>query len=86
MARAVRGRVPFSHLLYQETVFQLPWCDFACRYSNPPLHGALLVATILHDADLKEQWYKVGTIYRLNRGIAEQDHRSTRAVHKIQIL
>lgn len=32
---------------------------FGCRYSNPPLHGALLVSTILHDADLKEQWYKV---------------------------
>lgn len=28
-------------------------------YSNPPLHGALLVAKILHDPDLKQQWYKV---------------------------
>eukprot|EP00775_Hariotina_reticulata_P010765 gene10765-10921_t len=27
-------------------------------YSNPPLHGALLVSTILHDADLKQQWYQ----------------------------
>jgi aspartate aminotransferase len=25
-------------------------------YSNPPLHGALLVAKILHDKDLKGQW------------------------------
>ena len=29
-------------------------------YSNPPLHGALLVKTILSDAELKKQWYKVG--------------------------
>lgn len=28
-------------------------------YSNPPLHGALLVSKILHDADLKQQWYQV---------------------------
>lgn len=28
-------------------------------YSNPPLHGALLVSKILTDADLKAQWYKV---------------------------
>uniref|UniRef100_A0A383V9K1 Aspartate aminotransferase n=1 Tax=Tetradesmus obliquus TaxID=3088 RepID=A0A383V9K1_TETOB len=27
-------------------------------YSNPPLHGALLVSKILHDADLKQQWYQ----------------------------
>ena len=26
-------------------------------YSNPPLHGALLVSTILGDAALKAQWY-----------------------------
>lgn len=26
-------------------------------YSNPPLHGALLVATVLHDPQLKAQWY-----------------------------
>jgi aspartate/tyrosine/aromatic aminotransferase len=29
-------------------------------YSNPPLHGALLVSKILHDADLKQTWYQVG--------------------------
>ncbi len=28
-------------------------------YSNPPLHGALLVSQILKDAELKQQWYKV---------------------------
>jgi aspartate/tyrosine/aromatic aminotransferase len=28
-------------------------------YSNPPLHGALLVSKILHDGDLKQQWYQV---------------------------
>lgn len=28
-------------------------------YSNPPLHGALLVSTILKDNELKQQWYKV---------------------------
>ena len=28
-------------------------------YSNPPLHGALLVSTILNDEKLKQQWYKV---------------------------
>lgn len=33
-----------------------------CRYSNPPLHGALLVSQILHDKDLKQQWYKVGVL------------------------
>eukprot|EP00891_Asterochloris_glomerata_P005255 jgi/Astpho2/5255/Aster-04825 len=27
-------------------------------YSNPPLHGALLVSTILNDEKLKQQWYK----------------------------
>lgn len=27
-------------------------------YSNPPLHGALLVSTILHDGNLKDLWYK----------------------------
>ncbi|KIY96160.1 aspartate aminotransferase [Monoraphidium neglectum] len=27
-------------------------------YSNPPLHGAQIVKTILSDADLKKQWYK----------------------------
>lgn len=27
-------------------------------YSNPPLHGALLVSTILGDDKLKQQWYK----------------------------
>ena len=26
-------------------------------YSNPPLHGAAIVATILGDAELKKQWY-----------------------------
>jgi len=26
-------------------------------YSNPPLHGALLVSKILHCKDLKAQWY-----------------------------
>lgn len=26
-------------------------------YSNPPLHGALLVANILQDPGLKQQWY-----------------------------
>jgi aspartate aminotransferase len=30
-------------------------------YSNPPLHGALLVSKILQDADLKQTWYQVGT-------------------------
>lgn len=29
-------------------------------YSNPPLHGALLVSKILHDKDLKPQWFQVG--------------------------
>lgn len=29
-------------------------------YSNPPLHGALLVTKILQDPELKAQWYKVG--------------------------
>ena len=28
-------------------------------YSNPPLHGALLVSTVLHDPLLKAQWYEV---------------------------
>jgi aspartate/tyrosine/aromatic aminotransferase len=28
-------------------------------YSNPPLHGAQLVATILKDPTLKSMWYKV---------------------------
>lgn len=28
-------------------------------YSNPPLHGALLVSQILKDPELKQQWYKV---------------------------
>ena len=28
-------------------------------YSNPPLHGALLVSEILKDSELKQQWYKV---------------------------
>ena len=27
-------------------------------YSNPPLHGALLVRKILTDSELKTQWYK----------------------------
>ncbi|KAG9409848.1 Aspartate aminotransferase, mitochondrial [Aphanomyces cochlioides] len=27
-------------------------------YSNPPIHGALLVSTILGDAALKKQWYE----------------------------
>lgn len=27
------------------------------RYSNPPLHGALLVHTVLSDPALKAQWY-----------------------------
>lgn len=27
-------------------------------YSNPPVHGALLVSTILGDSDLKAQWHK----------------------------
>lgn len=27
-------------------------------YSNPPLHGALIVSTILEDPDLKALWYK----------------------------
>lgn len=27
-------------------------------YSNPPLHGALLVSTILDDPELKALWYK----------------------------
>lgn len=27
-------------------------------YSNPPLHGALLVKTILQDPELKSQWFK----------------------------
>lgn len=29
-------------------------------YSNPPLHGALLVTKILQDEELKQLWYKVG--------------------------
>lgn len=29
-------------------------------YSNPPVHGALLVSTILQDHELKAQWHKVG--------------------------
>lgn len=48
------------------------WC-WLCRYSNPPLHGALLVSTILHDAGLKEQWYKVGQGWQL-----ANSHHSTR--------
>ena len=41
-------------------------------YSNPPLHGALIVSTILDDPELKALWYKevkvrsltlVGTTY-----------------------
>jgi aspartate aminotransferase len=31
-------------------------------YSNPPLHGALLVSKILHDNDLKQTWYQVGAV------------------------
>jgi aspartate aminotransferase len=31
-------------------------------YSNPPLHGALLVAQILHDPDLKQKWYAVSAM------------------------
>ncbi|EFJ33874.1 hypothetical protein SELMODRAFT_83150 [Selaginella moellendorffii] len=27
-------------------------------YSNPPLHGAQIVTTVLSDPELKEQWYK----------------------------
>jgi len=27
-------------------------------YSNPPLHGALIVSTVLKDKELKAQWYK----------------------------
>lgn len=27
-------------------------------YSNPPIHGALIVSTILSDADLRKQWYE----------------------------
>ena len=27
-------------------------------YSNPPVHGALLVSTILEDPELKAQWHK----------------------------
>ena len=30
-------------------------------YSNPPLHGALLVSEILKDKELKQKWYKVST-------------------------
>lgn len=33
-------------------------------YSNPPLHGALLVNTVLQDPALKSQWFEV------RRGIA----------------
>ena len=31
-------------------------------YSNPPLHGALLVSQILKDNQLKQQWYKVSML------------------------
>lgn len=31
-------------------------------YSNPPLHGALIVKTILADPELKKNWYKVGYV------------------------
>ena len=31
-------------------------------YSNPPLHGALLVSQILKDNNLKQQWYKVSLL------------------------
>lgn len=31
-------------------------------YSNPPLHGALLVSQILKDPELKQQWYKVSCV------------------------
>lgn len=35
-------------------------------YSNPPVHGALIVSTILGDPDLKKLWLKeVKVIYRL---------------------
>ena len=30
-------------------------------YSNPPLHGALLVSEILKDKELKQKWYQVST-------------------------
>lgn len=33
-------------------------------YSNPPVHGALIVSTILGDAELKKLWLKeVQVIY-----------------------
>jgi hypothetical protein len=28
------------------------------QYSNPPIHGALLVSKVLSDPALKQQWYK----------------------------
>lgn len=34
-------------------------------YSNPPLHGALIVSTILEDPDLKALWYKEVKVRRL---------------------
>lgn len=37
-------------------------------YSNPPLHGALLVSLILHDAGLKQQWYQVSASARASAG------------------
>ena len=36
-------------------------------YSNPPLHGALLVSTILNDEKLKQQWYKVCAVAACSR-------------------
>lgn len=36
-------------------------------YSNPPVHGALLVSTILGEPDLKKLWLKeVKVIYNAN--------------------
>ena len=35
-----------------------------CNYSNPPFHGAAIVATVLHDAQLRGQWQQELTAMR----------------------
>ncbi len=63
---------------YAQSVTALPCCSadsLQCRlqkiaraiYSNPPLHGALLVSTILNDEKLKQQWYKASAVAACSR-------------------
>ncbi|WIA37238.1 hypothetical protein OEZ86_014186 [Tetradesmus obliquus] len=57
-------------------------------YSNPPLHGALLVSKILHDADLKQQWYQeVGVMaarIKDMRGLLRQNLQQLGSPHNWQ--